>query len=105
MKTNSYAGLRVRVRYCPIKNQHHRWMKRPWTILTEKQYDNILEKLTKVQLLLEETTANFARQIETGASIQGLYGSAEYPLNKTSEQLAERQPEQLAGRPEQLETK
>ena len=68
--------------------------------LTEEQYDNILEMLKKVRLLLEETTANYAR-VETGASIQGLYRMLN-STNKTNEQpeqleqqLAERQPEQL----------
>ena len=75
--------------------------------LTEEQYDHILEMLGKVQLLLEETTANYARQ--TRASIQEPVGvsnstsSWEYVLPETTEQLAERQPEQLEERqPEKL---
>ena len=79
--------------------------------LTENQYANILEVLRKVQLLLEETTASYARElVETGPGIQGLYvmsNSVEFPANKTYEQLEEMQPkegqhEQLEVQPEQL---
>ena len=47
--------------------------------MIKEQYDNILEMLRKVLLLLKETTANYAGQIvETGAEIQGLYRVSNY---------------------------
>ena len=42
--------------------------------LTEKQYDNILEMLGKIRLLLEETTANYARCIVEIRSTQEFSG-------------------------------
>jgi hypothetical protein len=47
--------------------------------LTEEQYNNILEMLTKVRVVLE--TANYARQmIETGASIQRIQNTLQNTL-------------------------